>query len=110
MRNNGENAAKGMPGYKKTLTSGYYTELYTGSAPAPPDAGLPWKVGDSDDNPLSSDPPNAPPPQPDRYIMDKGQRCQGCGAFGVTDAAPCSSCGDAARMVTGLTTPGTPWF
>jgi hypothetical protein len=107
---NGENAAKGMPGYKKTLSSPYYSELYTGAAPAPPDAGLPWKVGDSDDNPLSSDPPNAAPPQPDRYIIDKGNQCQGCGAFIATDRAPCSSCSDAARMVTGLTMPGTPWF
>lgn len=110
MSNNGENAAKGMPGYKKTLDSPYYTELYTGAAPAPPDAGLPWKVGDSDDNPLSSDPPNKPPPAPDRYLMSKGQQCSGCGAFIATDRAPCSSCSDAARMVTGLTMPGTGWF
>jgi hypothetical protein len=106
----GENAAKGMPGYKKTLTGPYYTQLYDGSAPAPPDAGLPWKVGDSDDNPLSSVPINGPPPAPDRGIIDKGARCQGCGTFIASDAAPCSSCSDAARMVTGLTTPGTPWF
>jgi hypothetical protein len=110
MSNNGENVAKGMPGYRKTLSGGFYTELYTGAAPAPPDAGLPWKVGDSDDNPLSSDPPNVAPPRPDRYIMDLGEKCSGCGAFIASDRGPCSSCSDAARMVTGLTTPATPWF
>jgi hypothetical protein len=110
MMSDGSNAAKGMPGYRKTLSSPYYSELYTGSAAAPPDAGLPWTVDNYTDNPLSDDPPNSAPPQPDRHIIGDLNKCAVCGAFSQTDAAPCSSCGDAERMVTGLTTPGTPWF
>ena len=37
----GANAAKGLPGYKKTFTTGYYPEQYNTGPAAPPDAGLP---------------------------------------------------------------------
>jgi hypothetical protein len=107
----GENAAKGMPGYRKTLTGGFYPELYNTGPPAPPDAGLPWKVGAETSNPLSDDPPNPAPPSPDRGIQDVTS-CKQCGtsSFSRTDAAACPNCGEMQQAVTPTYTPGTPWF
>lgn len=105
----GENAAKGMPGYRKTLTGGFYPELYNTGPAAPPDAGLPH-TGYSD-NPLSDDPPNPAPPTPDRGIQDVTS-CKQCGtsSFSRTDAASCPNCGEMQQAVTPTYTPGTPWF
>lgn len=107
----GENAAKGLPGYKKTLSQPYLGELFNSPTPAPPDAGLPWTVGGYEYNPLIEDRPTPPPPTPDRGIKDVG-KCQACGAFGFsrTDAAKCPSCGEMQAAVTPTYTPGTPWF
>lgn len=107
----GENAAKGMPGYRKTLTGGFYPELYNTGPAAPPDAGLPWTVDGYSDNPLITDPPNPAPPAPDRYIQDK-TTCKQCGtsSFSRTDAAGCPNCGEMAQAVTPTYTPSTPWF
>ena len=107
----GENAAKALPGYRKTLTQGYYGELYNTGPPAPPDAGLPWTIGGYSDNPLISDPPTPPPPAPDRGIKHMGP-CPACGVFGFsqTDAATCPNCSEMQRAVTPTYTPATPWF
>ncbi|MGO9731095.1 hypothetical protein [Mycobacterium sp.] len=109
----GENAAAGLPGYRKTLEHPYLEELYTGAPVAPPTAGLPWTVGGYEYNPLIEDRPSPPPPAPDRGIKTL-HSCGSCGSTfgfnGVTDAAVCPRCGEAAAMVTGLTAPGTPWF
>lgn len=106
----GENAAAGLPGYKKTLQQPYLQELFNSPPPAPPDAGLPWTVG-YEYNPLIEDRPTPPPPAPDRGIKTVG-KCSACGAFGFsqTDAATCPSCGEGTAMVTPTYTPGTPWF
>ncbi len=107
----GENAAAGLPGYRKTLEHPYLEELYNGAPVAPPPAGLPWTVGGYEYNPLIEDRPTPPPPTPDRGIKNVGT-CKTCGAFGfsATDAAKCPKCGEAEAMVTGMTAPGTPWF
>jgi len=107
----GANAAKGLPGYKKTFTTGYYPEQYNTGPAAPPDAGLPWSVGGYDYNPLIADPPTPPPPPPDRGIKHL-TTCEACGVtgFSKTDAATCPSCGEMAQAVTPTYTPGTPWF
>jgi hypothetical protein len=107
----GENESKGLPGYKKALSQPYLSELFDAPPAAPPDAGLPWTVGGYEDNPLIEDRPTPAPPRPDRGIKEVG-RCKSCGSFGfsATDAATCPSCGDAEAMVSGLYTPGTPWF
>jgi hypothetical protein len=111
---NGENAAKSTmgAGYKKAMTGSYYAELYNASPIAPPDAGLPWTIGDYTDNPLIDDPPSPPPPAPDRCLRGLST-CESCGAtfgFSRTDAATCPNCTDAQTITNGLTAPGTPWF
>jgi ribosomal protein S27AE len=107
----GENAAKGLPGYRKTLSQPFSPQQYDTGAPAPPTAGLPWTIGGYSDNPLIDDPPNAAPPAPDRCIIDKTQ-CSRCGSsvFPTTDAAACPNCGEMAQAVTPTYTPATPWF
>jgi hypothetical protein len=107
----GSNAAKGLPGYKKTLTEGYLPELYNAPTPAPPTAGLPWAVGGYEYNPLIEDRPSPPPPEPDRYLRNM-RKCGSCGAagFSTTDAAKCPECGAMQQAVTPTYTPGTPWF
>jgi hypothetical protein len=105
----GSNAAKGLPGYKKTLTQGFYPELFNTGPAAPPAAGIPWTTR-YEDSPLIEDPPTPPPPTPDRYIRSMS-RCAACGAAILSGDTGCSECGQPiAAMTTGLTTPGTPWF
>lgn len=104
----GENAAGGLPGYRKTLTQAFTPQLYDTGPPAPPDAGLPGALGGYRDDDAAV---NTPPPAPDRCIMDKTQ-CPSCGSsvFLKTDAAACPNCGEMQQAVTPTYTPGTPWF
>jgi hypothetical protein len=107
----GENESMGLPGYKKALSAPYLTELFSAPPAAPPDSGLPWKVNDYDDDPMIKDPATPAPPGPDRGIKSVG-KCKSCGVFGfsATDAATCPTCGESEAIVSGLYTPGTPWF
>jgi hypothetical protein len=109
----GANAAKGLPGYKKTLTQGFYPELYNAAPPAPPTApGLPYDVNGTYSNPLTDPATNTAPPPPDRHVVSLG-RCPHCGSSsfnGTTDAVSCPDCGQVDRAITPTYTPGTPWF
>jgi hypothetical protein len=106
----GSNAAKGMPGYKKTLTQGFNPELFNTGPAAPPD--LPYDVNGGYSNPLTDPATNTAPPQPDRHVQNL-TGCPHCGSSsfaGTTDAVSCPDCGQVLRaMTTGLTAPGTPW-
>jgi len=106
----GANAAKGLPGYKKTITQGFYPELFNAPPAAPPD--LPYDVNGSYSNPLTDPAVNPPIPQPDRGVRSLG-RCPNCGSSsfnGTTDAVQCPDCGQIDRAITPTYTPGTPWF
>lgn len=110
--NAGSNAAGGLPGYKKAANVGYYSELFNAGPAAPPDAGLPWTIGDQTNNPLIEDAPTPAPPKPDRFLRGLST-CGSCGAtfgFSRTDAATCPNCTDAQSITNGLTAPGAPWF
>jgi hypothetical protein len=106
----GSNAAKGLPGYKKALSGGFYPQLFNAAPAAPPDAGQPSLLSGYESSPLIDDPPTRPPPKPDRYVRDLHQ-CEACGftGFSITDAAKCPDCGGMQKAITPTYTPGTPW-
>src|ERR1700758_4412081 len=109
----GSNAAKGLPGYKKTLTTGYYAELFNAPPAAPPTAGEPWTGPGYANRPRISDPPTPPPPPPDRMLRSLST-CGSCGAtFGFSpnpDRAVCPRCDEGSRIATPTYSPGTQWF
>lgn len=105
----GENAAGGLPGYKKTLTQPFNPQQYDTGPAAPPDTGLPQALGNFG-SALDDMPPNTAPPAPDRCIIDKDHAQRQSSAFPTTDAAARPNRDEVAQAVTPTYTPGTPWF